>query len=58
MRRHLPSFNYYDYVDKWQIRSRKLRLTTVGDRRADHATPLYGQVGTKFPRQVAVDQSV
>jgi hypothetical protein len=40
-------------------RSRKLRLTTVGDPpRWPRDTPLSTKFGTKFCRQVAVDQSV
>jgi hypothetical protein len=43
----------------WNCRSRKLRLTTVGDPpRWPCDTPLSRKVDTKFRRQVAVDQSV
>jgi hypothetical protein len=41
------------------LRSRKLRLTTVGDPpHRPRDTPLSTKVGTKFRRQVAVAQSV
>jgi hypothetical protein len=44
--------------DMERLRSRILRLTTVGDpphRQRD--TPLFTRVGAKFRRQLAVDQS-
>jgi hypothetical protein len=45
--------------EKWRLRSRKLRLTTVGDPpRWPRDTPLSTTIGTKFRRQVAVAQSV
>jgi hypothetical protein len=44
--------------EKLRLRSRKLRLTTVGDPpRWPRNTPLSAKVGTKFRRQVAVAQS-
>jgi hypothetical protein len=44
---------------EWNRRSRKLRLTTVGNPpRWPRDTPLSAEVGTKFRRQVAVAQSV
>jgi hypothetical protein len=47
------------YMHVMQIRSRKLRLTTVGDPpRWPRDIPLSTKVDTKFRRQVAVAQSV
>jgi hypothetical protein len=49
------------YFTLWvmRLRSRKLRLTTVGDQpRWPHNTPLSTKVGTKFRRQVAAAQLV
>jgi hypothetical protein len=44
---------------KWLLRSRRLRLTTVGDPpRWPRDTPLSTKVGTKYRRQVAVAQSL
>jgi hypothetical protein len=54
--------NYWTWIwiGTWFIvRSRKLRLTTVGDAsRWPRDTPLSAKVGTKFRQQVAVAQSV
>jgi hypothetical protein len=45
--------------EKYWLRSRKLRLTTVGDPPCSpRDTPLSTKVGTKFRQQVAVVQSV
>jgi hypothetical protein len=44
------------FKEKQRLRSRKLRLTTVGD--PLHDTHLSTKVGTKFRRQVEVAQSV
>jgi hypothetical protein len=47
------------HCDKLHFRSRKLRLTTMGDSLPwQHETPLSTKVGTKFRQQVAVAQSV
>jgi hypothetical protein len=44
--------------EKWRLRSRKLRLTTVGIRCADHATPSICKSWHYLPQQAAVARSV
>jgi hypothetical protein len=52
-------FLQYSFCLLFSFRSRKLRLTTVGDPpRWPRDTPLSKKVGTKFRRHVAVAQSV
>jgi hypothetical protein len=47
------------WKEKYRLRSRELRLTTVGDRRADHATPLYPQkLALNFADSVAAAQTI
>jgi hypothetical protein len=44
-----PREDNWGYISrKLRLRSRKVRLTTVGFRCADHVTPLCAKVGTKF----------
>jgi hypothetical protein len=46
---HLNKRHTFSKIYFHTSRSRKLRLTTMGIRCADHATPLSGKVGTTSP---------